>query len=323
MQSNYESSRRSLQIPCMPGTYPLSTQYQVFEAYHIDRNLGSGASGHVEQVTDTSNGKVYARKHIKLPKGQDWVKFRDSVWHEVNNMRSVSCVHVVNVDDYQEVAEHAMEIYMTPVADKNLMEILEGWVQGEFPKLSAWTMYSWFGCLLQALDFVHRKDVVHKDIKPSNILIKDHMIYLADFGLSRSFEGGASQSIGPFAGTLEYQAPEYVTGQKHGRSVDIFALGCVFSEILTALHRQDLETFRDRRLVSVAQGLDLKVYSFHRNLKRVEEWVIGLRDGEIDNVLVGAILGMLKLDPGERKKASEQALRSLQNLKELRCTHKC
>ena len=308
----------------MPGSYPSSTPYcQVFEQYHLNHNLGHGAFGIVSQVTENATGKVYARKQIELPKGQDWIKFRNSIVHEVNNMRIVACAHTVNVENFHEVEMQAVQIYMTPVADGDLKKILEGWVKDQYPKLNAETVYSWFGCLFQALEFVHNKDVVHKDIKPSNILIKDEKIYLADFGLSRSFEGGSSWTRGEFAGTPEYQAPEYVNGQKHGRSVDIFALGCVFSEILTTLRNKDLDEFKEKRYVREIPEIQFKVYSFHRNIKWVEEWVEGLNGNEIDNFLVGAILGMLKFDTNERKLLAKQALMDLKSWKKLRCVHGC
>jgi serine/threonine protein kinase len=231
----------------------------------------------------------------------------------------------VNVENVREVEMQAMEIYMTPVADGDLKKILEGWVKGQYPKLNAETIYSWLGCLFQALEFVHSKDVVHKDIKPSNILIKDKKIYLADFGLSRSFEGGSSWTRGEFAGTLEYQAPEYVNGQKHGRSVDLFALGCVFSEILTTLRNKDLDEFQEKRLVReiIVPEIQFKVYSFHGTIQRVEEWVKGLKGNEVDNFLVDAILGMLKFDVTERKSLAQKALKDLESWKELRCVHGC
>lgn len=259
---------------------------------------------------------------MKLQKGQNWSKFRSRVWDEIANMRKVACVHVVNVDFHQEDSERAMEIYMTPVADGNLMEILDGWVDGCYPNLSPRTIYSWFGCLLTALAYVHSKDVLHKDIKPSNILVKDNLIYLADFGLSKDFEGGISQSVGPFAGTFEYQAPEFVTNQGHGRPVDVYALGCVFSEMLTAAHREDLSTFKDLRLVSVPLGpIEMyKAHSFHKNMKRVREWVVALRGDEKDNALVGIILSMLEIDSAKRI-SSREALKRLKNHKDLCCTH--
>jgi serine/threonine protein kinase len=306
----------------MPGSHPSSMPYsQVFEKYHLDHNLGHGAFGIVSQVTENATGKAYARKQIDLPKGQDWVKFRNSILREVNNMRRVACAHTVNVENFREAEMQAMEIYMTPVADGDLKKILEGWVKGQYPKLKAETVYSWLGCLFQALEFVHSRDVVHKDIKPSNILIKDEKIYLADFGLSRSFEGGPSGTYGEFAGTPEYQAPEYFNGQKHGRPVDIFALGCVFSEILTTLRNKDLDEFKEKR--SVREITEIRVYSFHRNIKRVEEWVKGLNGSEMDNFLVDAILGMLKFDVDERKLLAEQALMDLKSWEELCCVHGC
>jgi serine/threonine protein kinase len=175
--------------------------------------------------------------------------------------------------------------------------------------------------MLAALAYVHGKDVVHKDIKPQNILVKDNKIYLADFGLSRDFEGGISRTIGPFAGTPEYQAPEFALNQQHGRSVDNFALGCVFSEVLTALRGKSLAEFRQRRLVLVPGVRESNIYSFHQNLDQVEKWVIALRDDERDDLIINIILGMLKVDFRNRM-SSQEALERLYSQKELCCTHR-
>jgi serine/threonine protein kinase len=315
---NNISSRRSI-----PGSWPSNTPWQpISDTFQINKILGVGASGHVEKVTDTSKGTVYARKHMAKPKGHNWDKFRSRVLDEFYSMQRVACRHVINVDFYQEDAGRAMEIYMTPVADGNLMDLLETCVDDSYPALQIQIIYSWFGCLLKALNFVHSKKVVHKDIKPPNILVKDNIIYLADFGLSRDFEGGASQSIGPFAGTFEYQAPEFVTNQPHGRATDIFSLGCVFSEMLTVVHRKDLDQFRELRRTPVPLALIEMhhiVYSFHKNLKQVKEWVGDLRGTDKDNILVDTIFGMLEVDTLTRT-STVQALKRLESQKELCCT---
>jgi len=307
----------------MPGSWPSNTAWQpIPDTFQINKILGVGASGHVEKVTDTSKGTVYARKHMAKPKGHNWDKFRSRVLDEFYSMRRVACRHVINVDFYQEDAERAMEIYMTPVADGNLMDVLETCVDDSYPVSRIQMIYSWFGCLLKALNFVHSKRVVHKDIKPPNILVKDNIVYLADFGLSRDFEGGASQSIGPFAGTFEYQAPEFATNQPHGRATDIFSLGCVFSEMLTVIHKRDLDQFRELRRTPVPAALTEMyhaVYSFHKNLGQVKEWVSELRSNEKDTILVGTIFGMLEVNTSTRM-STAQALERMESQKELCCT---
>lgn len=311
LSTSYDSPRRSFQDGSgMPGSWPT-------EAYSYKGFLGYGASGYVEKVTDNYTGKVYAKKRMET-KGQDWVKFRSRVLDEVRYMRKVACVHVVKVDEYQEDEQDAMEIYMTPVADGNLLQILEAWTRAKCPQINTRIIYSWFGCLLAALAFVHSKGVLHKDIKPQNILVKDQIVYLSDFGLSRDFEGGISQTRGPFAGTWEYQAPEFLTNQGHGRPVDVFALGCVFSEMDTAVHGEDLKTFKSLRLVSESRGQT--DHSFASNLDRVKTWVGNLRGDEKDNVLVDIILEMLEV-VGKKRITSADALNRLGSQKELRCRH--
>src|ERR1700738_4404284 len=103
------------------------------------------------------------------------------------SMRKVACVHITRVDEHQVDPEEAMEIYMTPVADGNLLRILGGWARLECKQINNPIIYSCFCCLIAALNFIHSKDVLPKDIKPENILVKDQIIYLADFGLSRGF----------------------------------------------------------------------------------------------------------------------------------------
>ena len=86
-----------------------------------------------------------------------------------------------------------------------------------------------------ALDAAHKRGLVHRDVEPGNLLIsgEDH-VYLSDFGLTRSVEGGAPLTeIGQVVGTLDYVAPEQIQNQEVSARADVYSLACVLFQALT------------------------------------------------------------------------------------------
>ena len=86
-----------------------------------------------------------------------------------------------------------------------------------------------------ALDAAHTRGLVHRDVKPSNVLVAaDEHVYLADFGLSRSLgEAGSSLGATQSLGTIDYVAPEQIRGEDVDGRADVYALGCLLQECLT------------------------------------------------------------------------------------------
>ncbi|MEU9059581.1 protein kinase [Streptomyces sp. NPDC048430] len=88
--------------------------------------------------------------------------------------------------------------------------------------------------LAQALAHAHEAGIVHRDVKPSNILLDSaHRPYLADFGISRMLDATTRTATGTLMGTAAYLSPEQVLGRPVGRPADIYALGLVLLECLT------------------------------------------------------------------------------------------
>jgi hypothetical protein len=91
--------------------------------------------------------------------------------------------------------------------------------------------------LATALAHVHRKGIVHRDMKPANVLDDGRRVYLADFGISRLLDGAHHTATGMTLGTAAYMAPEQVLGNPVGQPADVYALGLVLLECLTG-HRE-------------------------------------------------------------------------------------
>jgi serine/threonine-protein kinase len=88
--------------------------------------------------------------------------------------------------------------------------------------------------IADALDAAHRRGLVHRDVKPANVLIdEDDHAYLTDFGITKQVGAAASTQTGAMVGTLDYMAPEQIRGEAVDGRSDVYALGCMLYELLT------------------------------------------------------------------------------------------
>jgi hypothetical protein len=240
---------------------------------------------------------------------------------EVEHLQKLRHPHIVQlVGSYLQGKRFSLLLY--PVADYDLGNFLENVSDiiqpSSHPTFTSKgqeveALWSFFGCLTDALNFIHSQATRHLDIKPGNILVKrgpyrfGHRVYIADFGISKSFSSlDHSQTDDPIPRTPKYCAPEVWERGMYGRRADIFSLGCVFTEMLTPLAGKDLDEFADFR----SQGGEGKG-AFRDSLREVRVW---MRDIYLilDRVkyqgppwlqgsLVGAILGMLEEQPKDRR----------------------
>jgi serine/threonine protein kinase len=273
--------------------------------FKFRRSLGSGAFGQVAEVVEATTGQVYARKIIAFREdSKSKGSIEKEVLNEVSIMQRLRHQHIASVLFFVRQLD-TFSIFMLPVAECDLLFVLENSLAVEEssdltrgPSL----LDTWFGCLISALAYAHNLKIKHEDIKPSNILIKEKQPYLADFGSAKDF-AKLDMSISRdeiIKGTPIYLAPEPAT--ERGRAADIFALGCVFSEMLTVRQGKTVDEYRDyRRVPNDENGL-----AFRLNLESVEMWLKGLeRLGAMGRVVREQTLAMLQSDPEMRPSATD------------------
>jgi streptogramin lyase len=198
--------------------------------YRIDAFVGSGGMGEVYRAFDTRLNRNVALK-VLIPRLADDEDFRQRSLHESRLAASLDHPSVIPVYEAGE-AEGRLFIAMRFVEGTDLRHLLDN-EQILTPERALALLAPVAG----ALDTAHAKGLVHRDVKPANILVASEPaadppehVYLSDFGLTTlsSDPGG-----GPFSGTADYAAPELVTGGPVDGRTDVYALGCVLYETLT------------------------------------------------------------------------------------------
>ena len=279
------------------------------------RMLGEGSYGEVDEVREKTTGVSYARKHIHLDAAKAPGLLASEVQNEVAVMQKLRHQHIATVLFYLKESD-TYSIFMLPVADYHLEDFLNKCTQEEYDHALTKHIYPFFGCLLDALAYAHKLKIKHQDIKPSNILIKNNQPYLSDFGLAKDFaETDASTSHGDkVKGTTLYRAPEVVPGKPRGRKADVFALGCVYSEMLTVIKKKSLAQYRAARREAGS-------VVFRESLTEVERWLRSLERTELSDLLVDEILGMIKknTDGIDGRLDAKTALNYLRDERKLFC----
>ena len=197
--------------------------------YEIEARIGRGGMGEVYLARDTRLGRPVALKVLPQRFAED-ERFRERLLRESRLAASLDHPNVVPVYDAGE-ADGRLFIAMRYVDGADLKAVL----RRDGPLAPARTV-AVAGQVAEALDAAHRRGLVHRDVKPSNVLLdqqgdRDHA-YLADFGLTHSARADAPGDA-QFAGTVDYVAPEQIRGDEVDGRADQYALGCLLFECLT------------------------------------------------------------------------------------------
>ena len=203
----------------------------VFAGHRIDGVAGRGGMGVVYRATHLALDHPVALKVI-APELADDPRFRDRFVRESRTAVSIRHPNVVQV---RHAGEEDGVLFVT-------MDFIEGYdlralISAE-RRVEPGRAARIVSQVASALDAAHERGLVHRDVKPGNVLIEDRNgtehVYLTDFGLTKRMTGATELTAsGSFIGTVEYMAPEQIRGGELDARTDVYALGCVAFATLT------------------------------------------------------------------------------------------
>jgi serine/threonine-protein kinase len=211
----------------MPETLPPGTTLD--DRYTIEAQLGHGGMATVYRATD---GETQEQVAVKVLRGE--------LAQAIGAQRFAREIDIASTLDHPNVVSligsgsdgDVVYCVMPLFEGETLRDRLDR--EGQLSVDDALTIAD---AVAQALDFAHDKGIVHRDVKPENILLSGDRVGLADFGIARAViqaeEGSKLTSTGIVVGTPSYMSPEQASADKVDRRSDIYALGCVLYEMLS------------------------------------------------------------------------------------------
>ena len=232
--------------------------------YTIIKKLGEGAMG---QVFLAKNKSIHQFVAIKMlhPQYASNPTLRDTFRQEAIMLSSLNHPNIVKFLNYVEnengvflIMEYVDGMTLEDYINKKTGLIVE---QKAIPMMKQ---------ILDAFSYAHKRDVIHRDIKPGNILVtKEGNIKILDFGIAQIISESDNKSK-DYGGTIEYMSPEQVQGHKLDTRSDIYSLGVLFWQMLTGKAPYD---------VNHLSPLDIKKNIVNRSLGRMREIYPYISDG--------------------------------------------
>jgi serine/threonine protein kinase len=199
--------------------------------YRLDERIATGGMGDVWRGTDETLGRTVAIK-ILLPALLEEPGFSERFRLEARTMATINHPGVVDIYDYgsdQQVAYLVMEYVEGDALSRTLARV---------GRLTPARTMALIAQAAEALQAAHVKGIVHRDVKPGNLLVRANgTLVLTDFGIARSAVASQLTAAGAVLGTASYLAPEQAAGQTATTASDIYSLGVVAYQCLSGAAR--------------------------------------------------------------------------------------
>ena len=209
-------------------------QAEWFGPYRLEELIGRGGMGEVFRATDTARKRVVALKRLPASLAAD-PSYQRRFRSESEIAAQLRSAHVIPIHDYGEI-NGQLYIDMRLVNGEDVTDRLD-----RRGPMSPHAAVDVIRQTASALDAAHAMNLIHRDVKPSNILLSPEdgrdghdFVYLVDFGIARAADRvGELTGTGGVMGTPDYMAPERFEGSPISHAVDVYALACVLHKLLT------------------------------------------------------------------------------------------
>ncbi|XP_069849375.1 cyclin-dependent kinase 3 [Dipodomys merriami] len=210
-----------------PGTVCFPSSLADMDVFQKVEKIGEGTYGVVYKAKNRETGQLVALKKIRLDLETEGVP--STAIREISLLKELKHPNIVRLLD---VVHKEKKLYLVfEFLSQDLKKYMDSTPVSELP---LHLVKSYLFQLLQGVNFCHSHRVIHRDLKPQNLLINEFgAIKLADFGLARAF-GVPLRTYTHEVVTLWYRAPEILLGSKfYSTAVDIWSIGCIFAEMMT------------------------------------------------------------------------------------------
>ncbi|TXI52316.1 MAG: serine/threonine protein kinase [Mycolicibacterium mageritense] len=229
------ASERTFAPPCEASATPTH-----IAGYQVDEVLALGGTSAVYLV---HNPTLPRREALKLltPHPQRYPQMRAQFLHEVNITAGLEHPNIVRIFNRGETDDGQLWLTMEYVEGTDAEEALTSGRMHPQRALHVITEVA------KALDYAHAHNVIHHDVKPSNVLLgkapsgQPERVVLSDFGAALATQHGPAAPSEPLAATLAYAAPEVITGHPLDGRADIYSLGCTLFRLLSGTHPYDTD----------------------------------------------------------------------------------